>query len=258
MENTTTVVKRIEKDFAEQEPPFDNIEFPEERLLKEVGVTGIEDKTLHEKAKLLTAFSTFDYNRDANQLTDNLIELNETDPLALNTYHVTNKLSEDRLQSTFEEIGFRYPSRDAHAWFTNCKILREKYNGDVKNLILKTGCDAQKLVQQLEDDGFLCLKGVKIAPMYARFIDQYICDLDNMWELDIPVDVHIRRLSKELLQLPLEPPMDGDISDDDIRSEWRSIASNTGIKRHVVDGALWQIGNNWDEWGEDYWSEVTK
>ena len=245
-------IEQIETDFAKRNPPFDQIEFPEERLLKEAGVTGIEDKTLYEKAKLLTAFSTFDYNRDANQLTDNLIELNETDPLALNTYHVTNKLSEDRLQSTFESIGFRYPSRDAHAWFTNCKILREEYNGDVKNLILETGCDAPRLVQQLNDDGFHVLKGDKVAPMYARFIDQYICELDNVWELDIPVDTHIRRLSKELFNYG----EDYDVSDDRIRTDWRHIASGDGPKRYVVDGALWQIGNNWNEWGEDYWESL--
>lgn len=29
-----------------------------------------------------------------------------------------------------------------------------------------------------------------------------------------------------------------------------------GNKWGAVDGALWHIGNKWDDWGEDYWDSL--
>lgn len=86
--------------------------------------------------------------------------------------------------------------------------------------------------------------------MYARIVNDNVAELTNMWHLEIPVDTHIRRLSKALF---LQPEM----SDDEIRVRWRHVAQSHDITRHVVDGALWHIGNKWDEWGEDYWNEVS-
>lgn len=44
------------------------------------------------------------------------------------------------------------------------------------------------------------------------------------------------------------------MSDDEIREKWREVRhSMDNISLHVVDGALWQIGNNW---GEQYWKNI--
>jgi len=203
---------------------------------------------MEDRLALVSAFATFDYNRDANQLVDNLLELHEYNPKWFNAWHVPD--SEGEAEHRFKEIGFRYPSRDAHAWVTNCRILRQQYHGKWSELLLSCQTDAPTLVERLNEDDLLCIKGVKIAPMYARIIDDEICELSGVWDLDIPVDTHIRKLSHDLFS--------DDLSDDMIREEWRGFAIETDISRHVVDGALWHIGNKWDEWGEDYWQEVTE
>jgi endonuclease III len=252
MENTIEVIAEIEEDFEKRRPPFNNIEFPEERLLRELSKDDGEKWRLSAEDKLaaISLFSTLDYNRDANQLVDKILDAADHSGInVFNPHEVSH--SKKGIEHLFEDVSFRYKSRDAHAWHKNCSIIVEEYNGRWTELLLEVGCDAPKLVEKLEEDGFNCLKGDKIAPMYARFIDQYVCDMNNVWELEIPVDTHIERLSKELFDA-------SDLNKDEIRSEWRGVAIETGINRHIIDGGLWQIGNNWDEWGEDYWDKVTE
>lgn len=239
--SVTEKVETISTDFAEQNEPFDDVTFPEERLL-----SALPHGSMEGRAILASIFATFDYNRDANRLVDNLIELHQEDAKMFDARHVNG---EKELEYYFEDIGFRYPSRDAHAWAKNCEILRNKYSGKWTELLLSVGADAPTLVERLNDDDFLCMKGVKIAPMYARIVDDEVAPLSNVWDLEIPVDTHIRRLSQDLFDAP-------DMSDDVIRQEWRGLAVEADIDRQVVDGGLWHIGNKWDEWGEDYWRKL--
>lgn len=239
--NTLSAIERIEQDFKQGEPPFDNVTFPEERLLDELPHNSMEDR-----ARLVTIFSTLDYNRDANQLVDKLLELHKGWPHLFEPQKVHSK---KKVEHAFEKVSFRYGNRDANGWYKNCQILNEKYSGRVTELLLSVGADALNLVQRLEDDGFKYLKGVKIAPMYARIINDEVVTLDKLWELNIPVDLHIRRLSKELFD-------DDSLTDDEIREHWYMYGVTNNVDRHIVDGAMWQVGNNWDDWGKDYWEEV--
>jgi len=250
--NQLDVIQQIEQDFDESNGPFADVEFPETRLVRELKVqAGDTDEPIHfdmeERARIAAIFCTFDYNRNANQLVDNLIELHERDANLFDPWHVNSK---GELEAHFEEIGFRYPNRDAHGWAKNCEILRNKYNGRVTELMLSVSSDAPDLVEQLEDDDFLYLKGAKIAPMFARILNDEVAPLDGMWSLDIPVDTHIHRLTEELTNTEMD--------NDDVRAWWGVIGERADIARHIVDGALWHIGNKWDEWGEDYWNEVTE
>lgn len=252
--NVIEAVETISTDFQEQREPFDDVEFPEARFLREmeVGPDG-ERHTLDNESRMrfLAAFCSLDYNRNASQLVDKLIELHEKDPSMFNTHTV--EASKSQVEHYFEKISFRYPSRDAHAWHKNNRIIVEKYNGQWNELIMDTGCDAVALVERLKADDFNVLKGVKVAPMFARIINDEVCELSNLWDLDIPVDTHIRRLSKDLFSDMWD---EDELTDDLIRQEWRGLAIEADIDRQVVDGALWHIGNKWDDWGKDYWESL--
>lgn len=244
-------IDQIETDFTEGNGPFEDITFPEERLIEELKVqSGRSDEPIHfsaeEIASAVSMFAMFDYNRDANQLVDNLLELHDEKPNWFDAYSVPT--SEKAAELEFEEIGFRYPNRDAHAFVENNRILREKYSGNWTELILESGCNATDLVEQLREDGFLYVKGAKIAPMYARIISEHVAELDELWLLEIPVDTHIARLTQDLT--------DAEMGNDEIRAWWGTVGARNDISRHVVDGALWQIGNNWDQWGKEYWERV--
>jgi len=245
-------IEQIEQDFDERNEPFDDVVFPEERLLHEASVSaGTNDEPLvlsHEDTlRLVSMFSTFDYNRNANQLVDKILELQEREPKVFDAWKVPRL----PLDTLFDAVSLRYPNRDANAWSTNCRILREQYHGRWHELLLDTGLDAVTLVEQVRDDDFNCLTGVKIAPMYARIVSQEVAELDRLWDLDVAVDTHIRQLSKKLFE-----GADEDLSDDEIRDRWYFYAVQNDISRHVVDGALWQIGNNWDSWGQQYWEQL--
>lgn len=244
MNERLAAIEQIQTDFAERNPPFDSTEFPQERLLDELPCPSLSDK-----AMLITTFSFLDYNRNASRLVDNLIELHEIQSKFYDPYYISN---EREVEYAFNEVTFRYPNRDAATWHHNMSLLRDEYHGDVLELILDTGMDATALVSRVRADGFKCLGGDKIAPMYARLVSESVVELDNLWQLDLPVDVHTRRLSNDLFAR-----FDGDTTtDDEIREIWRLYAERHGIERHVVDAALWQIGNNLEDWGRDYWYDV--
>lgn len=242
-------IKKIESDFEGRDGPFENVQFPEQRLLEELPHNSVEDRAI-----IASAFSTFDYNRNANSLVDSLVELYEIDDgYGTNHFdpHDIVSLDGDKLKSQFASVGFRYPSRDSRGWQVNNEILLDQYNGRWTNLIEHVDYDAPSLVKQLQNDGFLYLKGVKIAPMYARIIDNEVTPLDNIWELDIPVDTHVRRLSQQLFGAP-------EMTDDGVRRIWRRMGEEHEINRAIVDGALWHIGNKWGDWGEDYFEKIER
>jgi hypothetical protein len=232
-------IKQINKDFTEQNEPFDTIQFPEERLLESV-----PNETMEDRLCLISMFATFDYNRDANQLVDNIIELRREHGNGFFEPSILAMYSEDELSGIFKDVGFRYPNRDAKAWVKNCRILTEEYNGTWHELVLSSGCNAVALIDQLEENSFSCLKGVKIAPMYARIIGSEVCPMRNLFELDIPVDTWVRKISQEIFG--------EELSDDEIRDRWYFYSVQNDFARHTVDGGIWQIGNNLDGWGADY------
>lgn len=237
-------VEQIHKDFSQRNGPFTDEMFPEEQLIAET-----DPQNEYERAMLITAFCTLDYNRDATQLKDNLVTLYEDSSVWFAPRTLTNpdsKYDAATLSQLMDHIGFRYKNRDARGLWKNYEIIAEKY-GTVQELLRSCDHDAVKLVERLEDDEFLYLKGVKLAPFYARLMSDNVAALSRVWELDVPVDVHIRRLSHDLF--------DDGLSDDEIRQQWADLCEGH-ISPAVVDGALWLIGNRWDDWGETYWEEL--
>jgi hypothetical protein len=249
MSEIPDAVRQIENDFKHAEPPFDEVEFPEQRLLKNLATDDDEVWRLSAEDKLaaISLFSTLDYNRNANQLVDKILDAADHDGFNIFNVHEVSA-SKNGVEYLFKDVPFRYKSRDAHAWHKNCSIIVNKYNGKWHELLLDTGCDATSLVERLNEDDFNCLKGSKIAPMYARIINDEVCDLHNTWDLEIPVDTWVRKITQEMVG--------ENMSDDDIRDWWRVMGEEAGVDRHVIDGGIWQIGNNLDDWGEEYLKDV--
>jgi hypothetical protein len=244
MANVDSVIQTIHTDFIQRKSPFnEDQQFPEDDLLNRIPHSSDEDT-----AFLLTFFCTLDYNRDAFQLVDNIVELYEEEDFPLQVTKFSDRYTQDRLEELFGEIGFRYPSRDARGVMYNFEYFSDTYER-ITYFIDSVEFSAPQLVQALRDEELLYLKGKKLAPFYTRLLSVNVVALDNLWELDIPVDVHIRRLSKSLFEESAE-----DLSDDQIRKIWRSKGHELDISPAVVDGALWLIGNNWGTWGETYWN----
>jgi len=234
-------IDRLAHEFENEIGPFSADNFPEARLVEQFGE--------EQRAEYLSAFCTWDYNRRVDQLVKNMIELAEIDDGYSTDYFYPPDVvgvPEDEMQAVFQSIGFRYGSQDAAIWQDNCTIITNKFGGSWSNLHEASGYHAPTLVKLLRDHDFKYIKGKKLAPFYARVVNDYVTELDDVWKLPIPVDTHIRRLSRDLFD-------DEEMGDDKIRTRWREIGEERSVSPAMVDGALWQIGYSWDDWGENYW-----
>lgn len=237
-------IAKLAEDFDNERGPFSMDNFPEARLVERLGDEG--------KANYLSLFCTLDYNRSVDQLVDNIFELAEVDDGYGTDYFEPEdvvQVPEDEMKSVFTSIGFRYGNRDAMGWRENCETINNQFYGDWSNLHEQVSYNAPRLVKAMRKLDLKFIKGKKLAPFYARVVNDYVHPLDDVWKLDIPVDVHIRRLSRDLFDEP-------EMNDDTIRAMWRDLGVKHDISPAIVDGALWQIGYSWDDWGEDYWEAL--
>ena len=249
MNVNTHAIRQIEQDFVEAEGPFSD----KEELLPERAA--MEQVSNEDMVNFLSYGVSLDYNRSAGQLWDNCLELYEVDDGYGTNYFDPEdvvKLELEELRAVFKSIGFRYGNRDARGWMKNSQILVDEFNGSWAYLIeeAKVLDGAPSIVELLNEHNFMFIKGKKLAPFYAKVVHENITSMKNIWELDIPVDVHIRRLTHKLAS-------DDSLSDDEIRNLWQDLGRRENIEPMVVDGGLWIIGNQWDDWGDDYWEQVT-
>lgn len=233
-----SLVETIERDFKTRSGPFaDYTKAPEVVALERAGVT---ENTLN----FLTYGVMLDYNRKATRLWQNIAELYIYYSTAYFDPGAVTGMHRAEMQSDFEAIGFRYYNRDAKAWYTNSQIVLDEH-GSWTELILASDRNATQIVDELNTIGITYLSGEKIAPLWIKMLHQHVVPIDGLWKLDIPVDVHIRRLTQRMLD-------DDELLDDEIRAEWHELYSSNTVDPALMDTALWIIGNRWNEWGEAY------
>jgi len=232
-----TIIETFERDYCDRRGPFDPTDFPESRVC-----TAVDDRDM---AEVLTYLVMLDYNRSADQLVENVLTLYEDDQQWFDPNEVRYMDSDD-VADVFSDIGFRYSNRDSTAWVENSEIIADRFGG-VGDMLMAADYSAPELVQLVRDHEIKYLQGAKLSPFYARVMHQHVVPLEDTHKLPIPVDTHIRRLSKKLF---------GDISDDEIRERWTEASAKAGTDALTVDRYLWLIGYNWDEGGEDYWNRV--
>lgn len=197
---------------------------------------------------MLSYGTSLDYNRRADTLWDNMIFAGRNFPSLFDPDTVV-RFGEDGVSKFIDRARTRYPSKDAHIWFENSKIISRKYDGTWWSFLDAHEFDGPSVRRALNDDEFLFLKGDKLAPFWLKLVDRYIHNIDNLHVLEIPVDTHVRTLTHDLVG--------AEITDDSIREFWRESCEDAGVDMMQVDTALWLVGNNWGEWGEEYWKTIT-
>jgi endonuclease III len=233
-----TLIETFENDYENKVGPFDPTDFPESRVCM-----GVDNNDM---AEVLTYLVMLDYNRSADQLVDNILELYNDDQKWFYPHEVQH-MDADEMADVFADIGFRYPNRDSTAWVENSEIIAERFGG-VGDMLMAAKYSAPELVELLRDHEIKYLQGKKLAPFYSRVMHQHVVPLHDTHELPIPVDTHIRRLTKDLI---------GDVDDDEIRKFWTEHSAKADTEALTVDRYLWLIGYNWDSGGEEYWNKTT-
>lgn len=234
-------IKQMNADFTNNRAPFDAATLPEQAVLE-----SIRDE---DRLRVLSYGVMLDYNRSADQLWSNILTLyNEYGREFFQPTFVAEETKSEGLASIFDQIGFRYCNRDARAWVENSEILVEHFGGEWEYLVSAAEGDAVRLMEIIEENGFLYLKGDKLCPFYVKVVNMNVQELDNVWELPIPVDVHVRRLTHDLAG--------EELSDDEIRTLWKQRGEEDDVNIMTADTGLWIIGNQWDNFGKQYWNEI--
>jgi hypothetical protein len=136
---------------------------------------------------------------------------------------------------------------DPHAWFLNCLSLYRYFNSDPQNMLEEADYDAVELLNLVRSDEysdqFLSLTGKKIGPLWVRFMDEEIHELDRIHEIEIPVDTRIQSITNRL--------RGSDTSKREVRDFWRDVCNETGLIPVRLDQPLWLIDKFLDD-GDEY------
>ena len=236
-----TIIERIHDDYLSWTPPFERKQLPEKEAME--GISRGEPR-----ARYLTFTVALNYNRDARRLWETTRRLWDEESWLFNPRSLVVEYDRPNVVDVFERNGIRYWRRDAATWYQVASTLVESYRGSVLSLVASVECDAVQLLQRVRTEEFPFLGGEKIGPLWCRLLHEDVVRLDRIGEIPIPVDVHVRRVSGELVGV-FE-------SDDDVREFWDEFCALSGFDPVLVDQPLWLIGTHWDEWGREYLAEV--
>lgn len=229
------------EDFRNGDGPFGNDPAPENTYIGDIGSN-------EDRARFLTFGAALDYQRPAERHWDTMWHMYEAYPELFVPSEACEK-GERWLQSLFSAYGVRFPNRDSDTWQRIARILDDDHDGSVITMIEDEQYDAVDLMELVREGDFPLLGGVKICPFWIRLLHDHVHSLRNVYRVDIPVDVQVRRVTTELDGVSVE-------DDDDVREFWRYVGGRIDVPPFQLDEPLWQIGRYWDDWGEDYLVEV--
>lgn len=223
--------KIIAEDYENGNGPFADVSLPEHEVAEKVAD--------EDKLAFFTFSSMLNYNRNSRDHWSKMLELYQDHPRIFNEHVPSSELAD-----LFDEYGVRYPNRDAETWAENfCKFNCE-YDGIDEFISGKTALEIREDV-----DEFTFLGGNKLAPLWIRIVHELCQPVPGIEELEIPVDVHIRRVSEKLMG-PAE-------NDDIIRARWKAVMKSMEGSPVLIDKPLWLIGNYYSEWGKEYVNSLT-
>jgi hypothetical protein len=148
-----------------------------------------------------------------------------------------------------------YNGNATSGWFYNCKILVEKYDGDVRNFFKEHEDDAQKIVKALyvrnraktsEKIGKFRRFGPKLAHLAVQWTTQYkLYELNNLENAGLPVDFQLGRIMIQTEGIRLHSPVNTDaVVYRTLLPLLTEICREKGWDSRKVSDALWTLGSN--------------
>ena len=235
---TADAIDEIGTDFLEREPPFDEFTAPERSVLEEIDWPHRESRL-----RFLTFGAALDYQRDATLHWQEMATLYD-EHLELFSPLEARSIGQEEIQSLFEDYRIRFPNRDGRTWSTIASSIYHDYDNSVSKMIADHNRQAPRLYRTVRRDNFPFLGGDKIAPFWIRLIHEHGIELRNLDDVPIAVDAQVRRATQAL-----EPAIE---DDDEIRQYWKEICADSQFDPLELDEAIWLIGRDFDEWGQEY------
>lgn len=141
-----------------------------------------------------------------------------------------------------------------YQWKYNCRVILDKYSGDIRNYLNENDSDALKVINSLvvrpraktweKGDGFRRY-GPKLARLYVQWTSQYgIYNLKNIQAAGLPVDFQIGRILIQTEGIKIDKPQGAHfVTYDTILPLLTELCLREGWTPHEVSDALWTIGS---------------
>lgn len=147
-----------------------------------------------------------------------------------------------------------YSQNALKQWVHNCKVLTEKYDGDLRNFFSENSDDAIKIIRSLEvfprahsaDKKDFRRYGPKLSRLFLQWVQQYeLYSLENADEFGLPIDFQVARIIIQTGGLRLDGPAQAhSLTYKVLLPLLISLCSEKGWEPKDVSNTLWSIGNN--------------
>lgn len=246
-----TALADVVDDYEEWRPPFSD----------NAGITTpITDRfdTDREAALFLTLTTALNRQRDAERLYSRFERLWYEEPWIFDPETLVGEDRFEDLRALFEAEGVRFHRKDAEAWYEVSRTLYYYYDGDPMTLFRAHDYEMPAIAEQVVEasgdtrfygDNFPILRGEKIRPMWLRLVDNQVHSLSGIGGSDIPVDTHVASFTGRLLGVDLTT---AEADKQRARRFWRRVCENRAVRPIDVDGPIWYLDRDWDEWGRRY------
>jgi len=241
------VADQMISDYKRWRGPFERDMLPEKQAIQ-----GID--SVWERSCYITLTCALNYNRNARELWERTRQLYDDRSEFFDPYEVVENIGLVGIKNEFSKGGIRYPNRDARAWFDICQSLHGRFADSPIDIIMQENRDARRVYSFVrEDDGFPCLGGEKIAPLWIRIMHEDVLEMESVSAIDIPVDVQVVRVTEYLQEQGVVDETElVDQEKDAVRVFWTDFGEEHGFDPVILDQPIWLIGNGWNEWGKEY------
>lgn len=216
-------------------------EMPEVVAVKQLGTQCPSEVRL-----FLTFTAAMDYNRDSTNLWKRSVELFKDHKEFFDPKWVSEK-GEGDLERVLIGHGIsQRHDRDIKAWEAIAKTLNTEKDCPVRHVIETGEGDAQTLLKYLSDKGnqlkFPHLRGPKISHMWIRMmVDPGEATLRNLAKVNVAVDKHVRRVTKNL---KIARTQDNGKFDEEIREAWGKAVEAAQKTKGKIEGTEPLRGTN--------------
>lgn len=141
-------------------------------------------------------------------------------------------------------------SRDSDWWYRAAKTLYREFDSDPRVLLQTCDYDTESVRSTIEQYDFPGLSGQKVRALWLRLMNDEVHPLDNIAEVDIPVDFHIVDITGKLRGTAFDSRDEADKAE--VRKLWSVICDQYELTPVHVDIPIWLLNKYWDSGGKEY------
>ena len=160
-------------------------------------------------------------------------------------FDIDSVLSKDYFEVQSALIKYRVAlqkDKQTTIWIKLCRTIKDKFNGDIRNLFIECDYDVDKIRKYMQVDHkkeFPYLSGLKLCD-YWMYIMYIYCGIKfkNIEHIRVATDSHVCRSTYKLGLITLEEYNSNNVQEIVI-NRWTDLLKNEDIKMIDISNALW-------------------